>query len=304
MRIVSLIASATEIVHALGLGDKMVARSHECDYPESVKELPVCTSPKFNTDGTSYQIDDRVRAVLQESLSVYRVYSDVLAKLEPSHIITQSQCEVCAVSLKDIEEAACDLMPSQPQIISLEPNCLDDIYHDIDGVGTALGARQKAAELVTRIKLGIKEIADSAAELDKHPTVALIEWIDPLMAGGNWMPELVELAGGKNLFGEAGKHAAVMSWKEVAEANPDIIIVAPCGFDIKKTREDMPLLKEKQGWSTLKAVRNKRVYIVDGNQYFNRPGPRVLESLQIMAEIIHPEKFSFGFESKAWVTFT
>ncbi len=303
MRIVSLIASATEIVHALGLGDRMVGRSHECDFPESVKALPVCTSPKFNTDGTSYQIDDRVRAVLQESLSVYRVYSDILAKLQPSHIITQSQCEVCAVSLKDIEAAACELMPSQPEIISLEPNCLDDVYHDIDRVGTALGARQKADELATRIKLGIKEIADKAAALEKHPTVALIEWIDPLMAGGNWMPELVELAGGKNLFGEPGQHSQVMSWKEIADANPDIIVVAPCGFDTKKTLEDMPLLKEKQGWSTLKAVRNKRVYIVDGNQYFNRPGPRVLESLQIMAEIIHPESFHFGFENKAWMPF-
>lgn len=303
MRIVSLIASATEIVHALGLGDKVVGRSHECDYPDSVKNLPVCTSPKFNTDGASYQIDDRVRAILQESLSVYRVDSDILAKLQPSHIITQSQCEVCAVSLKDIEESACELMPSQPEVISLEPNSLDDIYHDIDRVGTALGARSKAEELKAHIKNGIKEIADKCAEQEKHPTVALIEWIDPLMAGGNWMPELVELAGGKNLFGEAGEHSKVMSWKEVPEANPDVIIVAPCGFDLKKTLEDMPLLKEKQGWNNLKAVRNKRVYIVDGNQYFNRPGPRVLESLQIMAEILHPDKFNFGFENKAWLSY-
>lgn len=303
MRIVSLIASSTEIVCALGLEDKLVGRSHECDYPPSVMELPVCTYPKFNTDGTSYMIDERVRAILQESLSVYRVDVDQLNELAPTHIITQSQCEVCAVSLKDVEEAAVQMLKSKPEIISLEPNCLEDIYEDIKHIGIALGALQKAEELVKHIKDGVEEISVHAGKLKSSPRVALIEWIDPLMAGGNWMPELVTLAGGTNLFGEAEVHSEVMSWKDITDADPDVLIVAPCGFDIAKTIEDMPLLKEKQGWLKLQAVKNKQVYLVDGNQFFNRPGPRVLESLQIMAEILHPDEFKFGHEGKAWQRF-
>lgn len=300
MRIVSLIASSTEIVCALGLEDKLVGRSHECDFPKKVLDLPVCTSPKFNTDGRSYMIDERVRAILQESLSVYRVDSDLLSRLEPTHIITQSQCDVCAVSLKDVEEAACLMVNSRPQIISLHPNCLADIYADIKRVGTALGAQDSAEALVKRIKTGIDEISKKTRELEKRPKVALIEWIDPLMAAGNWMPELVELAGGINVFGKAGEHSSVMSWKEVTDADPDVLIIAPCGFSMETTLEEMPLLTGKQGFAGLKSVKEGKAYIADGNQFLNRPGPRVLESLQILAEIIHPELFDFAHKGQAW----
>ncbi len=303
MRIVSLIASSTEIICALGLENKLVGRSHECDYPESVLELPVCTSPKFNTDGTSYMIDERVRAILQESLSVYRVDAGLLKKLKPSHIITQSQCEVCAVSLKDLEEAACNLLEeSRAEIISLEPNCLEDIYADIKRVGTACGAEQNADALVDKIRAGIKDINDRAAKLER-PRVALIEWIDPLMASGNWMPELVQLAGGNDILGKAGKHSTVISWQELVDQKPDILVIAPCGFNMEKTAEDMPLLIEKKDWAKCDFVVNKKVYLADGNHFFNRPGPRVLESLQIMAEITHPDIFNFGHKNKTWRSF-
>jgi len=300
-RIISLIASATEIVWALGFGPEQVGRSHECDYPEQVSSLPVCTSPKFNVYGTSYEIDQRVKAVLQEALSVYRVDAEILDRLRPTHIITQSQCEVCAVSLKDVEEAVCHLVASNPVIVSLEPNSLADVWRDILRVGASLDATDRAESLVNSLKQRMDDISQRAALIDSHPTVACIEWIDPLMAAGNWMPEMVEMAGGTNLFGEAGKHSPWMSWEEIVEKDPDIIITTPCGFDIRRTLEDMPVLTGKKEWRDLKAVREGRVFVADGNQYFNRPGPRLAESLEILAEIFHPDQFSFNHEGSGWI---
>lgn len=281
----------------------MVGRSHECDYPESIKDLPICTSPKFNVDGKSYMIDERVRRILQESLSVYRVDADLLSKLAPTHIVTQSQCEVCAVSLKDVENAVCEMIDSEPQIISLEPNQLSDIWSDIAKVGTACGVSSRAADLVKELKVRMSEIENKANSLGSKPRVGLIEWIDPLMASGNWMPELVTMGGGIDIFGEVGKHSAVMDWAKLAEADPDVLIIAPCGFGISQTMEEMPDMQERPGWQNLKAVKNNKVFVADGNQYFNRPGPRVKESLQIVAEILHPEAFNFGLEGKGWIRF-
>ena len=299
LRIVSLIASATEITCALGLGNFLVGRSHECDYPESVKALPICTVPKFRTDGTSYEIDQRVKAIVQESLSVYRVDSKELAKLNPTHIITQDQCEVCAVSLKDVQSAVCELIVSQPQVISLKPSSLSDIWNDIAKVGTALGVQHQAKRLIATLQKRMLTISNITSNLPK-PSVACIEWIDPLMAAGNWMPELIELAGGRNLFGQAGKHSPWMLFEEIVEADPDLIIVTPCGFDIERTKGEMHFLEKKNGWSNLKAVQNQKVFICDGNKYFNRPGPHIVESLEILSELIHPDLFMFGHESYGW----
>jgi len=281
----------------------MVGCSHECDYPKSVKTLPVCTEPKFRTDGTSYETDQRVKAIVQEGLSVYRVKADILDQLQPTHIITQAQCEVCAVSLKDVEAAACELIASHPQIVSLEPNSLADIFDDITRVGTALGAEETAAKFNSGLKKRIDDIRARAAKLKVKPTVACIEWIDPLMAAGNWMPELVELAGGVNLFGEAGKHSPWMTWQSVIEKDPDVIVVCPCGFDIERTMQEMHLISEKPQYQELKATRGKRVFVADGNQYFNRPGPRVIDSLEIFAELLHPDEFHFGHEGTGWISF-
>ncbi len=316
VRIVSLIASATEIVCALGFEKQLVGRSHECDFPESIKKLPVCTEPKFNTEGTSLEIDQRVKVILrggslegesttvlpvsEEALSVYRVHTKVLKELKPDVIITQSQCEVCAVSLKDVERAVCELIDSRPKIVSLEPNALSDMWKDIHLVAEALGVLDRGKELVHQFQKRMNEISNKACLLSQRPTVALIEWIEPLMAAGNWMPELVALAGGENLFGVAGKHSPWMNWQDIVEKNPDVIIIAPCGFDISRSRNDFHVLEEKKEWPYLQAVREKQVYVVDGNQYFNRPGPRVVESLEILAEIVHPETFHFGHKSKGW----
>ena len=300
-RVISLIASATEIVCALGFEPQMVGRSHECYFPATVKRLPVCTSPKFEVEGLSYEIDQRVKAILQEALSVYRVNADLLERLRPTHIITQSQCEVCAVSLKDVEQAVCQFTGSRPVIVSLEPNALADVWSDIRRVAEALNAPERGEELVAILRRRMDEIATKARTEASRPTVACVEWIDPLMAAGNWMPELVEMAGGVNLFGETGKHSPWMSWEELFEADPDLIFISPCGFDITRTMEETDLLTGKPGWKDLIAVKGARVFVADGNQYFNRPGPRLVESLEILAELLHPELFHFGHEDKGWV---
>jgi iron complex transport system substrate-binding protein len=303
-RIISLIASATEIVCALGFEGQLVARSHECDYPPAVKRLPQCTSPKFNVEGTSYEIDQRVKAIVQDALSVYRVDSRILEELQPTHIITQSQCEVCAVSLKDVEQAVCELTSSKPMIVSLEPGSLGDVWNDIEKVALALGATARAEELIGSLQGRMDEIVGRARRLEANPTVAYVEWIDPLMAGGNWMPELVEMAGGINLFGEAGKHSPWMTWDELVSKEPDVIFVSPCGFDIDRTLQEMRLLSDRPEWKALNAVRAGRVFVADGNQYFNRPGPRLAESLEILAETLHPALFHFGHEGAGWVRYT
>jgi iron complex transport system substrate-binding protein len=299
-RIVSLIASATEIVCALGCEDQLVGRSHECDYPSFIARLPVCTEPKFDVTGSSRAIDERVKELLRDALSVYRVHADKLAELRPDIIVTQTQCEVCAVSLKDVEQAVCGLLATQPKIISLAPNALGDVWEDIQRVADALDIPQRGREWNGRLQERMAAISEIARTRQERPTVACIEWIDPLMASGNWMPELVEMAGGVNLFGEAGKHAPWMTWDELVAKDPDVVLVLPCGFDIARARTEIPTLAKRPEWSRLRAVRQRRVYLLDGNQYFNRPGPRLVESLEILAEILHSSVFHFGHVETGW----
>ena len=299
-RIVSLIASATEIVSALGFEGDLVGRSHECDYPPSVLRLPVCSEAKIDVHGTSREIDERVKALLKDALSVYRVFPDVLDRLRPTVIVTQTQCEVCAVSLRDVEEAVCGLLGTRPRIVSLEPMNLTDVQEDIVRVAAALGAPERGTRLVREMQSRLEAIAAKTAAHGKRPRVASIEWIDPLMSAGNWVPEIVEIAGGKELFGEAGKHSPFMTWEQLRDADPDAILVMPCGFDIARTRVEMPALAAQPGWSELRAVQDGRVFLTDGNAYFNRPGPRLVESAEIVAEILYPDDFDFGHEGRGW----
>ena len=301
MRVVSLIASSTEIICALGFENLLVGRSHECDYPASVKSLPQITRPLIDVEGSSCEIDARVKNLVRNALSVYEVNLEMLKELQPDIIVTQSQCEVCAVSLKDVENAVQEWVGTRPQIVSLEPQSLADIWMDIQKVAEALGCVPQGDRLISLIKGRLSAVTRITQRMDQHPRVALIEWIDPLMAAGNWMPELVTLAGGLNLFGEAGKHSPWMRFEELTEKDPDVIVVSPCGFDIKRTMKEMPLLAANPEWNSLRAVREGRVYVADGNQYFNRPGPRVLESAEILAEIFYPEKCKFGHEGIGWI---
>lgn len=301
MRIVSLIASATEIVCALGARSELVARSHECDFPHDVESLPALTRPKLDTGRDSPSIDRDVKRLLEQGLAVYEVDADRLKALKPDVIVTQDQCEVCAVSLADVEQAVCTWTDQSARIVSLKPDSLADAFRDFRNVAAAIGRPDRGEALVGEIERRMQAIADKAAGLDRRPRIACIEWIDPLMAAGNWVPELVEKAGGENLFGEAGKHSPWMTWEALAAADPDVILVLPCGFDIPRTAAEMAPLVARPGWRELKAVRAGQVYLADGNQYFNRPGPRLAESLEILAEILHPQAFRFGWEGKGWV---
>jgi iron complex transport system substrate-binding protein len=283
-RIVSLIASATEIVEALGQIDCLVGRSHECDYPESVKTLPVCTRPRIDVNADSREIDRAVKESARTALSIYDVLDDVLGPLEPTHILTQIQCDVCAVSLRDVELALARGMKGSPRIVSLQPDSLEQIWEDVRRVARSLDMPARGEEVVRGLQSCMEQMTAPAA--DQRPRVACIEWIEPLMAAGNWTPELIEMAGGVNLFGEAGKHSPWMTWQQLAAADADVVLIAPCGFDLARTAEEMHWLTGRPDWLALRAVRCGRVYLADGNQYFNRPGPRVVETLQIITEIL------------------
>ena len=299
-KIVTLLPSATEIVCALGFGERLVGRSHECDFPESVRSLPVCTAPNLDPGGTSPAIDGAVRSLLERALSIYRLDTDLLKRLGAEVVITQTQCDVCAVSLEEVEAALADWLEERPRLVSLAPRTLGDLWEDIARVAGALGAPERGTQLNTVLRARVASLQGRARELPERPTVACIEWIEPLMAAGNWVPELVELAGGRDRFGVAGEHAPWLQWPALAEADPEVIVLMPCGFDLEKTQSEMHWLTERPEWRGLRALREGRVYLTDGNQYFNRSGPRLVDSLEILAEILHPQQFNFGFEGTGW----
>jgi iron complex transport system substrate-binding protein len=263
--------------------------------------LPVLTSPKFNAEGTSAEVEQRVRKILADALSVYRVDVELLRGLKPDVIVTQSQCEVCAVNIRDVERAATDWIGGPPpMIISLAPYSLGDVLADLERVGVQLGQPQRAGQLVAALNQRMTAIEEQAASTGNRPTVACIEWLDPLMGAGNWMPELVRMAGGENILGDAGQHSTTIDFDRLLEADPDIILLMPCGFNMDRTASELGVLVRQPGWARLKAVGGHQVYVTDGNQYFNRPGPRIVDSLEILAEILHPESFNFGHEGTGW----
>ena len=291
------------MVCALGLEHLLVGRSHECDFPESIQWLPVCTEPRFDVNGTSREIDERVKATLQNELSVYRVFDNVLRELRPDLILTQSQCVVCAVSDRDVVLALGDWPGPRPRVWSLQPHALKDVWRDIADVAEAIGAVEQGKQLLQSLHQRVAKISERALAQPSRPTVACLEWLDPLMAGGNWVPELVELAGGINLFGCAGKHSPWMTWNDLCARDPDVIVALPCGFDLRRTTLEMKRAALHPGWKELRAVRAGRAFVTDGNQFFNRSGPRLVESLEILAEILHPAEFQFAHRGVGWETF-
>jgi iron complex transport system substrate-binding protein len=302
-KIVSLLPAATEIICALGLEHQLVGRSHECDYPASISNLPVCSSAKFLPGSDSAEIDRQVKEILSESLSIYTIDRDLIKSLAPDVIITQAQCEVCAVSLKDVELALSDLLDKECQIISLQPNGLDDVYRDIRMIADQLGVEKAGDELLELSEERINIIRHKLKFITEKPQVACIEWLSPLMIAGNWTPEIIEIGGGLPILTEAGKHSSYIDFQDIITADPDIILIMPCGFSIQRTLQEIGLLLDTPGWTDLKAIRTQRVYIADGNQYFNRSGPRMTESIEIMAEIINPKQFIFGYEGNGWLHF-
>ena len=298
-RIVSLLPSATEIVAALGAGDCLVGRSHECDEPASLATVPTITSLKRDLAGDSAAIHRDISALIEQALGIYAVDTARLRALQPDVIITQSQCEVCAVSAKDLQAALADWLDHPPQLVSLAPADLAGVADSFREIAAAIGRPSAGDVLAEGLLLRVAALAAHSAGRTRW-RVATIEWIEPLMTAGNWVPELVAAAGGENLFGTAGAHSPWLSWDEVCAADPAVLVVMPCGFDLPRTEREAAALRQRPGWKELTAPRQGRVAVVDGNRYFNRPGPRLAESAEILAEILHPEAFDFGLQGSDW----
>jgi iron complex transport system substrate-binding protein len=248
-------------------------------------------------------IDVKVKEILADALSVYTVNRDEVKRLAPDVVITQAQCEVCAVSLEEVEEALENYLDKPARIISLQPNNLDEIFSDIKTVATALNVADKGDTLTEELQERVDIIRHKLKFSESKPTVVCIEWLEPMMLSGNWVPELINIAGGTNILTEPGKHSPYVQWEDLRLQNPEVIIIMPCGFSIERTLREVDILLQLPGFNEMKAVKNNRVYIADGNQYFNRPGPRIVDSIEILAEIIHPKQFIFGYEGSGWIKF-
>ena len=270
------------MVDALGATRLLVGRSHECDYPPAVRSLPACTKPLIDVEADSRTIDSQVKNSARNALSIYEVFDDVLERLQPTHILTQVQCDVCAVSLRDVEQSIASRLASAPQIVALNPGSLADIWKDFRDVGNAVGV--SAEPVIASLRQRMEALRGNGVL-----RVACIEWIEPLMAAGNWTPELIGLAGGVDVFGKPGIHSPWIAWEDLVAQNPDVIIIAPCGFDIRRTRAELHWLTERKDFAKLSG----RIYVADGNQFFNRPGPRVVETMQIVAEILYGKTAEF-----------
>ena len=294
-----MLPSATEIVHALGLIDHLVGRSHECDYPPRVLELPAVTYAYIDSQAPSRIIDLAVKKRAQQGLSLYGIRKDLIRKLDPNFIVTQTQCDLCAVSLRDVQTFLKDDVGVSAKLLVLAPNALNDVWRDIRNAGASFGVSERAESVVDKLAARLSSLKRKSQFLPSL-SVAIIEWTAPLMAAGNWNPELVDIAGGRDVFGRDGVHSASIQTADLQKANPDFIIVAPCGLDLRRTEREMRSLVRQEGWSGLNAVQKGQVYAVDGNAFFNRPGPRLVESAEILAEILHPESFDFGHCANAW----
>ena len=298
MKIVSLLASGTELVAALGLGDSLVGRSHECDHPAWVKRLPVLSRPAFDIHGTSLEIDGRVRERLRAGLPLYEVDEAQLAALAPDFIITQTHCEVCAVSPGDLAHGVAARL-ERHQVVALATGTVDGILKGFARVAEVLGAAAAGRALVAGLRARLAAVAEKTRPLPK-PRVACLEWIDPLFEMGNWGPEIVDLAGGRSLLSAPGAHSTTLPFEALADADPEVVVVAPCGFDLARTLDELPALTRKPGWRELRAVRTGRAFAADGNFYFNRSGPMLFDTPEILAEMLHPEAFPPTHEGTVW----
>ena len=316
LRIVSLLPAATEIVAALGLADRLVGRSHECDEPAAVATLPALTAPRIDPAASSREIHEQVGRALKgtpapdqatgaacstgPSTTLYTLDIDRLAALKPSLILTQAACDVCAISAADVEEAV-RKAGVHTRVLALSPQTLADVFRDVLAVGAATGTLAKAREVVARLtarcdSVACRVTAIRAGERQAQacPTVAVIEWLDPPMAAGNWVPELVRLAGGEDLLGKAGAHSHWITWDDVATADPDVVLLVPCGFTLPRVVAEAASPAVRPQLERLRAFREGRCFAVDGHTLFNRPGPRLVESLEVLAGLLHPGEFRFA----------
>ncbi len=288
MRIISLLPSATEIVCELGLGDQLVGVTHECDFPTFVQTLPRVTRTLIPHDASSRDIDALVRERLKTERALYSLDLPILEKLKPDLIVTQALCDVCAVAESEVTAAACSL-PNQPRVVNLEPMRLADVFECLHAVADAAGVTSRAEAAVARLRTRVSAVERRTSSVTARPRVVFLEWIDPPFSAGHWTPELVRLAGGLEIIGKEGQPSRTIDWNEVVEADPEVMVVACCGFDAERAEQDMPILAAFPGFDQLACVRAGRVHVLDGNAYFNRPGPRLVDSLEILAHTLHPD---------------
>jgi iron complex transport system substrate-binding protein len=291
MRIASLLPSATEIVCAVGGRDELVGVSHECDYPAGVERLPVLTRPRVALPRASGAIDRTVREILRDALAVYEIEIERLRAAAPDVIVTQDLCDVCAVSIDDVRRALAELARENVTVVSCKPLRLADVWDDVRRVGRAVGRAERGLQAAAELERRVAAIGARASKLERRPSVLTIEWLDPVMIGGTWMPELVELAGGRALVTVVGQHAPTLNLAELSALDPEVVLIKPCGFDLERTSRELELLRTHLPWTKWSAVNAGRVWVADGNAFFNRPGPRLVESLEILAGCCHPEAF-------------
>jgi iron complex transport system substrate-binding protein len=291
-RIVTLLPSATEIVCELGLRDRIVGVTHECDYPPGIEQLPHVTSSSINQDASSIEIDAAVRETLSSSAALYTLDEPLLMKLAPDLLVTQALCEVCAVSEEEVQ-AVLHRLPGTPALVNLEPMTLSQVFDTISLVGEVTGCPTRAAEYRQSLEARVAKITSITDQLKEssRPTVGFLEWIDPLFNAGHWTPEIIEFAGGIDSFGNKHQPSETLADATLIEKDPDVLIIALCGFDIKRAQHDLESLKARIEYEQLSAVKADRVYVMDGNAYFSRPGPRLVDSLEILASLLHPDLF-------------
>ncbi len=287
MRIVSLLPSATEILCSVGLRESLVGVTHECDFPASVAGLPKVTTTLVPTDVSSGEIDALVRERLKTQRALYSLDLPTLERLAPDLIVTQALCDVCAVAEAEVTAAACAL-PGRPRVVNLEPTSLAGVLESVRTVGRAAGMPERADAVVAQLQTRVDAVAERSARMPERPRVLLLEWVDPPFSCGHWSPELVALAGGTECVGVAGRPSRTLRWDEVVAARPEVVVLACCGFSVERTLRDVPTLRNYPGWADLPAVRAGRVFVVDGSAYFSRPGPRLVNSLEILAHALEP----------------
>ena len=291
MRICSLLPSATEIVFSLRLGDQLVAVTHECDFPAEATRLPKITRSSIDHSGSSSrQIDTHIAQALHRGSSIYELDQELLKELDPDLILTQELCDVCAVAYGAVQEAV-RVLDGERKILSLEPTSLGDILQSIQQVGQFTGLPERAAHLLKELQKRIDRVRTVAASASHQPRVFAMEWLDPPFVAGHWVPEMVDLAGGSDGLGRRGSPSFTASWDQIAAYSPEIIVLMPCGFDLDRTIKEVDRVGFPDEWYRLEAVRSGQVYAVDGSAYFNRPGPRIVDGLEILAEIIQPQLF-------------
>ncbi len=292
MRICTLLPSATEIAFALGLGDSVVAVSHECDYPPEARQKPVVVRGRIDSaNSTSREIDDLVQQQLSVGESLYSLDLELLRRLNPDLIVTQGLCDVCAVGHDDVMAAAAALRPPA-RVVSLSPGSLDEVLRDITRVGNATGTSERADALVGTLRERVGRVAARVPQDGPKPRVACLEWLDPLYSAGHWVPEMVELAGGTDALATKHEPSARISMETLMETAPDVMVLMPCGFDERRTLREWEPLSDLPEWRAIPAVANGQVFAVDGSKFFNRPGPRLVDGLEILARLIHPTLFA------------